>query len=404
MRRTPLQEGSAPRRNVLRMGVRRLTMDLAARTLTVELLDGTAVTAPSGRDLLRRGVQITRASFDLLERELKVTLPGGDTVTFEVGSETSDAPPSVRRIVYLDQVHWIRLAQLRTSPGKISEGERAAAAELVELAHAKTIILPLSSGHLTETAPEGRWRRHLASTMLELSRGWQMRNPVRVRRRELAAALGGARPAATDVFTLEPDVLFVEPTGGPISTFPPGWRELHHRLTSVSAICDVMVADDRSPRADAREKASRWAAVHADLGRHLHENRVGERQARLTVRAALLADLRDEVASAAVIAGRQASHLAVWLAQLKEDGFHPFPCLGLLERMVFQRLRNAQDRWEANDLVDMHFLACAGGYADVVVGERKAADQLRRASRHTASGAYVSPTLAEAVAHLRQTA
>jgi hypothetical protein len=50
-----------------------------------------------------------------------------------------------------------------------------------------------------------------------------------------------------------------------------------------------------------------------------------------------------------------------------------------MRQMLFARLRNADQTWEANDLVDIMFLCCASGYADVVVGERRAIGYLRQA-------------------------
>jgi hypothetical protein len=43
--------------------------------------------------------------------------------------------------------------------------------------------------------------------MLELSRDWQMRNPVRVRGDELRALFRGEPPVAPNVFILAPGVL-----------------------------------------------------------------------------------------------------------------------------------------------------------------------------------------------------
>lgn len=39
------------------------------------------------------------------------------------------------------------------------------------------------------------------------------------------------------------------------------------------------------------------------------------------------------------------------------------PYLSRLSEITRSRLSNADERWEANDLNDMHFLACAAGYA-----------------------------------------
>ena len=80
------------------------------------------------------------------------------------------------------------------------------------------------------------------------------------------------------------------------------------------------------------------------------------------------------------------------------------PFLGHFIEPLYERLRNADDKWEGNDLVDMHYLASATGYADVVVGERKTSELLKRARLRTPRGAFVCRTLPDAVAHLAESA
>jgi hypothetical protein len=63
-------------------------------------------------------------------------------------------------------------------------------------------------------------------------------------------------------------------------------------------------------------------------------------------------------------------------------------------------LSNADDRWEHNDLTDVNYLACAAGYADVAVGEKKMSEYLRRAGARAPSGASVYRTLPDAVVGL----
>jgi hypothetical protein len=55
------------------------------------------------------------------------------------------------------------------------------------------------------------------------------------------------------------------------------------------------------------------------------------------------------------------------------------PYGGRLYEVLYHRLRNADDTWERNDLIDMNFLCCAAGYADIVVGEKQTTEYLRRA-------------------------
>ncbi len=83
---------------------------------------------------------------------------------------------------------------------------------LIVMARERAVILPLSSAHLVEAPTRGHRRHHLITTMLELSHGWQMVNPVKVRRQELDAVLRGSAAAAEGVFSLEPGAMFISDT------------------------------------------------------------------------------------------------------------------------------------------------------------------------------------------------
>jgi hypothetical protein len=76
------------------------------------------------------------------------------------------------------------------------------------------------------------------------------------------------------------------------------------------------------------------------------------------------------------------------------------PYLGRHHEVIHQRLSNADDRWEANDLTDINYLACAAGYADVVLAEKKSSEYLKRVRDRAPRGAFVCRRLVEAVAHL----
>jgi hypothetical protein len=58
--------------------------------------------------------------------------------------------------------------------------------------------------------------------------------------------------------------------------------------------------------------------------------------------------------------------------------------------------------WNDHDLNDLHYLACASAYADVVGCERKAADYLTRAWRGRQGGAPIFKTLVDVVGRVEQ--
>lgn len=73
------------------------------------------------------------------------------------------------------------------------------------------------------------------------------------------------------------------------------------------------------------------------------------------------------------------------------------PYVGRLGEVLYLRLRNADEKWEANDLNDMNSLCAAAGYADVTVGEKKTIEYLRRVEPRVCPGSQLCRQLSEAV-------
>jgi hypothetical protein len=137
-----------------------------------------------------------RIAVNVVERELTLSVRSDFEVRLELGSTGSgDRPPSDRPIVYLDQLHWVTLAQHLWAPEKVAERNREAAAELIALARSRRILLPFSSAHMAEAATTwGRRRHDFVLTVFSLSAGWQMTSPFRVRAEELRRSLSGLEP------------------------------------------------------------------------------------------------------------------------------------------------------------------------------------------------------------------
>ena len=383
--------------------IRRYSMDFERALFQVELIDGTTLVDRLPANPLGVGLASRQVTVHVAARELTLVTRRGQEITLELGASGSrDLPPADRPIVYLDQLHWVTLAQQLWSPHKVADRDRSAADELLSLARAQQIIVPFSAGHLIETAPTGSWREDLVHTMFELSRGWQMRNPVDVRRREMVAALTGDQPTSQEVFTLEPDVLWVEPSAPPKSPpdLPLDWQDLHRRLTTVSAVYASMIEPTAGPTGG-REQAQAWAISHHELASYMRDEVMSKERARLVTRGRLIGDLRAELAAAAESAKIDEGSFGRWLEHGMEADLPRMPYLGRLYEVLYERLRNAQDKWVANDLFDMHFVCCGAGYADLVVTEKKTAALLRRVSKRvTNDAAYVAPTLSAALAHL----
>ena len=185
-------------------------IDFEQQRATIELSDGQRQSSPLPEALVAAGVPFLRSRFDFSSNTLSFKVASGDDLIVELGAAgASDGTPAGRPVVYLDQLHWVSLAQQRHAPEKLDEATASAATALIRLAEAQRILLPLSAGHLTEMAHlDGRWREHLGLTLMALSRGWQMRNPVAVRQAEFLLAMRAESPRPLGVFTLQPDVLF----------------------------------------------------------------------------------------------------------------------------------------------------------------------------------------------------
>ena len=380
-------------RNIADRTPTRLAVDYSNGHAEVELASGIVVVSPLSGRAAKQGGEIGRTDYDPDLREQTITFHGGEKATFEVGPGEGPGMP----VVYLDQNQWIMLARQQWSPETIPMPHREGYARLAALAHERAIILPLSAAHVFETARKGgRQRRQLATTMLQLSRGWQMRNPLKVRREELLCSVvgfhgGSAERQPRPVFTLDPDALF---SSSEYAEKDSSAIDLHARLTWAPALAETLIEDEREANEVARAKGERWAALHAEIAARLAAGDASLGEKRATARMAVLGDLTDELAIAAAIAGLDTGGWAEWLVE-SEGAFLSMPAIGRVQEVTHQRLSNPQYPWRVNDLSDMHFLACAAGYADFLLAEKATSHDLRRAERRVPSGARICRSPAE---------
>jgi hypothetical protein len=375
-------------------------LDLDRQLAIVELPDGSRHELPLPRTLLPREAGLRQAVYHSAEAELEVTLPAGDKVTLEM----VDPGGRIRRVsepvVYLDQLHWVTLAQSRWAPEKVATGERAAAAELIALARSREIIVPLSSANMTETTQmDGRHRRHMATMLLSVSRGWQMRNPITVRGAEIRAALTGADPSVRGVFTLDPGAVFAGGLAAPEAPadFPPEWQRWFQTMTSVNAMVAAIIDDDGIDNAEGMAMAAAWARSHYELARYMREHRTPKEHRRLAARGKLIGDLQQELLAAAASEEIDGERLGAWLQSGLPEDLARMPYLGRQHEVILERLSNADDHWEANDLADVNYLCCAAGYADFLVAEKKLGGYLNRVEGRVPEGAFVCRKLADVI-------
>ncbi|MGE0067688.1 MAG: hypothetical protein AB7T48_10105 [Solirubrobacterales bacterium] len=170
-------------------------------------------------------------------------------------------------------------------------------------------------------------------------------------------------------------------------------------MTWAPALADAVIEDQREDDADARSKAEHWAAVHSGVAVRMAEVNAAAEEKWATARMALLTDLTDELAAVASTVGFEQGEWEAWLAD-SEVNFASMPSIARVQQVTHRRLCNPQHRWRVNDLSDMHFLACAAGYADFLLAEKATSNDLRRAEGRVPPGARICRSPGELVALL----
>lgn len=355
-----------------------VTMDRETSSTVFVLPDGKEVRLPLNPSPFSDTSALSRLLFTSAFDALIAVTRAGDDIFFELPKQDNADQLAGRLAVYLDQNQWSVIAKARHDPARVSDGDREAARRLAEWADQLRIVLPVSAGHYFETT---KWtvanRRYgLGLTILQLSRGWQMRDPLQVRRDEFHDAFRnrvaegtGTRDAA--VFTLSPHVIYSRWRGGEPyvsqSGFPPDAAFQHEALTSASALMDTMLDSERIEPAP----ETGWAAANQRFSDWLDGEHRDSHQRRKFVDAFLLSDLRTEIAEEALAVGMTLEQFGHWIQNQAVEDIRLLPATGLFAEMLQDRHLNKGTMWKENDLTDMVYLSCAAGYADFVVCERQ---------------------------------
>jgi len=341
-------------------------------------------------------------------RQLRYVGPDGLGAICEVGSSRDWSPTRGRPVVYLDQNHWSTLSKAWSAPNRVrNQDERAAAAILLGLAESKRIILPMSAAHLSET---GAWsndegRLALAKTILSLSGGWQMRDPLEVRTAELRMMLCTAFEVPCDdlpkVITLAPHAaLDASKRGRGLSTTPVGipneWHDTYSALQSSIVYTACLLNRVPTPRGD----LSAWVARVQGFSTWLvGETNRTKHQKRRAAYAFAFSDTIKELSKAAFCAGVTPEQTLAWVKQSWSNQWPFAPGVSYFrEAMVDKIVAGAE--WEANDLTDMMYLCTAAAYSDHVVGERRTVALLRQAKKRLGSPVGLHTSLVSLVESL----
>jgi hypothetical protein len=375
-------------------------------TMSVTFTDGRRATAPLGRDAFEPTSAIASFIYHPQSSRLHLRTTRGDDIYVELPQPTELAPLAGKRTIYLDQNHWSTLTNTLYEPDRVANGEeREAATQLIQLATDRKIVLPMSSAHLSETCKqvdaEERYRRAL--TIVQLSAGWQLRDPLDLRRFEIRQALTVRYrhfcllpPAAV---TLEPNAVH----SGRVSDLPAIDEDLPleaqwavHAIRCIGGILDALLDAEHIPMSI----APGWASEFQEFATFLQDNPSGKELKRLRTHAKFIADLGRELPEEAHRAGVTSEEMSDWILNHSEEDLRRMPALGLFREVLHEKLSNGRLRWANNDLIDMMYLTSAAGYCDHVVGERTHASHIANGLRRLGRPSVVHRNVRSLVKHL----
>ncbi|MEH0419895.1 hypothetical protein [Streptomyces sp. B21-083] len=385
-----------------------ITIDRASSSTVVSRLDGNGAWQIPAPSLFEDTSVVAKLEFSPALPALLVTTLAGDQILFELPLRRAANQLEGRLVVYLDQNQWSTLSNSCHDLQKSSEKDQAAGRKLKDWVEQRRIILPASSSHYFETGKRFSTEKRyaLGLTVLQYSRGWQMRDPLQVRRNELHDAfchrLG--RPGeirSAPIFTLDPDALF-SPIRWTDSGLPPTLLSqfgFHlDALVAASASIDTMLDTERIGEG----QDTGWTAASQRFSDWLDELDQDSQQKRRAVDIHIITDLQQELAEEAATAGVPTELFGQWGFKGWVRAIGESPAVGLFREMLHSRHLNKGTTWRRNDLPDMLYLSCAAGYADVVVCEKHMRDPLQRGLKRMGRSAQVYRRLTDAVAAIEE--
>jgi hypothetical protein len=274
-----------------------------------------------------------------------------DTAVINLPSPDDLAPVQGRPTVYLDQNHWSTLSAAIHEPARVTnEVERRAAGKVIEYATAGSILLPMSSAHLSETCKQlgydDRYKRAL--TIAQLSAGWQLRDPLHLReielRRVLADRYSHPRPADPAAVTLEPNAVHAvrgEPLADVGPEFPSDVRWAIHAMRCAVGILDTLLDAEHVPMT----LPHGWKLEFQQFATFLRDNPTGIEMKRLRTHAKFVADLSTELPKAACRVGVSPKQLSDWTLNHSTADLRVMPALGLYREVIHEKLCDANLQW-----------------------------------------------------------
>jgi hypothetical protein len=351
----------------------------------------------------RQNSQIATSTFDWEKWWIWSTTTRSDLILTEGFNPASPPPLNGRPAVYLDQNRWRTVADALHDPVRVKDpDELRAAQDLIRLANDGGIVLPLSTGHLLETAGlHGDRRYEVGVAMAHLAGGWQIRNPLDLWQHEVELSirrhlgLMENAPVLHPIVT-EPGALFGRDSSLGISDETPDLEKFMAMLTMPSVILDVLTEPERMPK----NPLTKWVTHHAAITAQIHAEHLSKEQRRRLARRRYW----NENIGYYTAAYRRLSHAAdfpTFSDRELERMFADSRMVGLVSELFIRRFIDHMSKWRRNDLVDMFHLSSAAGYADYVCAETHTGTQLREAQRALGRPETVFTTLSELVTTVR---
>jgi hypothetical protein len=391
-----------------RAGLRReldvMMWDIDQCRFVIRLKDGRMfqLAAPPNYDPERA---VARATYFWHARHLVLETKRGDQLLALLPSRHNVAPVDGRPVIYLDQNHWSTLAKMARAPQRVPQAERTAAQGLIALARAGKVILPVSAGHHTETS---QWldddsRYQLGCTMLQLSKGWQMRDPIGVWAQELQWAIsteaGLSLRSPSAVFTLEPWAIHDDaareremPDDPSSRNFPVDVEFAFQATLSTLVNFDLLLntaAIRGTPSTGWRDKQQQTTNTLGADKRH------DAQQKRGAAFAFALDDMSREMAKAAAHTGISTQAFETWVRKVWNTNMTSTPAVAMFRSMFIDKHLDPHTRWENNDLTDLFYLSAAAGYADHIVAEKRTTGLITQSLRRLDARAKAHRNIAE---------
>lgn len=358
-------------------------VDFQNGTIQIACQDGQVVEEELEFRFRTKGSQIASSTFDWETGCVVTTTTKGDLIVTEGFNPSSQPPFDGRPSIYLDQNRWRTVSDVLHDPTRVKDGgERRAAQDLIDLASDGHIVLPLSMGHMLETAGLfGERRYEVGLTMARLAAGWQIRHPLDIWKHEAEMTirthlrrLEGA-PVVHPVIT-EPGALFGSDTKLGISAEMPDAEKFLAMLTMPCVVLDILVDPERTPKHELAE----WVDHHLRITAQMHAQSVSKHQRRQLARRRYW----NENIGFYMAAYRRltcAADFPMFSDTDLRELFSASPMVGLLSELFVRRFTDHQNKWRRNDLLDLLHLSSAAAYTDYVCAEVHTGTQLREAQR-----------------------